>query len=63
MISASRAYRWGEEGLAGISDESRNSAIVTRWGGSGSPILKRRLFGSTQIKKAIMVRTLRNTNF
>lgn len=43
----SRVYRWGEDGIAGISD--RHCAIafgVTLWNGK-DPILKERLFGLT----------------
>jgi len=43
----SRVYRWGEDGIAGISD--RHSAIcfgVTLWNGK-DPILKERLYGLT----------------
>ncbi len=44
MISA-RAYRWGEDGLAGISDERQLLCFaVALWNGK-DPILKERLFG------------------
>jgi hypothetical protein len=43
----SRAYRWGEDGLAGISDERQLLCFaVALWNGS-DPILKERLFGLT----------------
>jgi hypothetical protein len=43
----SRAYCWGEEGLAGISDdEQRLCFAVALWNGK-DPILKERLFGLT----------------
>jgi len=45
--SRSRAYRWGEDGLAGISDS--NSLLcfaLALWNGQ-DPILKERLFGLT----------------
>jgi hypothetical protein len=43
----SRAYRWGEDGLAGISDqEQRLCFALALWNGS-DPILKERLFGLT----------------
>jgi hypothetical protein len=43
----SRAYRWGEDGLAGISDErSRLCLALALWNGK-DPILKERLFGLT----------------
>jgi hypothetical protein len=43
----SRAYRWGEDGLAGISDEEQRLCFaVALWNGK-DPILKERLFGLT----------------
>ena len=43
----SRAYRWGEDGLAGFSDdEQRLCFAVALWNGK-DPILKERLFGLT----------------
>src|SRR5262245_17847816 len=43
----SRAYRWGEDGLAGISDDQQQLCFaVTLWNGK-DPILKERLFGLT----------------
>jgi hypothetical protein len=43
----SRAYRWGEDGLAGISDdEQRLCFAIALWNGK-DPILKERLFGLT----------------
>jgi hypothetical protein len=43
----SRAYRWGEDGLAGISDDHGVLCFaVALWNGS-DPILKERLFGLT----------------
>jgi hypothetical protein len=43
----SRVYRWGEDGLAGISDDMQRLCFaVTLWNGS-DPILKERLFGLT----------------
>ncbi|HMK72300.1 MAG TPA: glucosidase, partial [Myxococcaceae bacterium] len=43
----SRAYRWGEDGLAGISDDkSRLCFALALWNGQ-DPILKERLFGLT----------------
>jgi hypothetical protein len=45
--SRSRAYRWGEDGLAGISDEQQRLCFaVALWNGT-DPILKERLFGLT----------------
>ncbi len=43
----SRAYRWGEDGLLGISDEqSRLCFALALWNGA-DPIVKERLFGLT----------------
>ncbi|REG94529.1 MGH1-like glycoside hydrolase domain-containing protein [Algoriphagus antarcticus] len=43
----SRVYRWGEDGIAGISDEYCNICFaVALWNGK-DPILKERLFGLT----------------
>jgi hypothetical protein len=43
----SRAYRWGEDGLAGISDEQQLLCFaLALWNGK-DPILKERLFGLT----------------
>ena len=42
-----RAYRWGEDGLAGISDDKQNLCFaLALWNGK-DPILKERLFGLT----------------
>src|ERR1700756_2108287 len=43
----SRAYRWGEDGLAGISDENQRICFaLALWNGK-DPILKERMFGLT----------------
>jgi len=43
----SRAYRWNEDGLAGISDRHQNICFaIALWNGK-DPILKERLFGLT----------------
>ena len=43
----SRAYRWGEDGLAGFSDDQQRLCFaVALWNGH-DPILKERLFGLT----------------
>ena len=43
----SRAYRWGEDGIAGISDDQQNLCFsLALWNGK-DPILKERLFGLT----------------
>src|SRR4051812_13220026 len=43
----SRAYRWGEDGLAGLSDDHQRLCFaLALWNGK-DPILKERLFGLT----------------
>ena len=43
----SRAYHWGEDGLAGISDDKQKLCFaIALWNGA-DPILKERLFGLT----------------
>ena len=43
----SRVYRWGEDGIAGITDEDCNlNFSVAMWNGN-DPIIKERLFGLT----------------
>lgn len=43
----SRVYRWGEDGIAGISDDKQRICFaLTLWNGK-DPILKERLFGLT----------------
>ncbi|HEY5423310.1 MAG TPA: hypothetical protein VIK05_07570, partial [Ilumatobacteraceae bacterium] len=43
----SRAYRWGEDGIAGICDDRQRLCLaITVWNGT-DPILKERLFGLT----------------
>ncbi len=45
--SRSRAYRWGEDGLAGFSDDRQRICLgIALWNGR-DPILKERLFGLT----------------
>jgi hypothetical protein len=43
----SRAYRWGEDGLAGISDDQQRLCFALALWNSQDPILKERLFGLT----------------
>ena len=43
----SRAYRWGEDGIAGISDDQQRLCFaIALWNGK-DPILKERIFGLT----------------
>ena len=41
----SRAYRWGEDGLLGISDEQNRLCLALALWNEADPILKERLFG------------------
>jgi Glycosyl hydrolase family 63 C-terminal domain len=43
----SRAYRWGEDGLAGISDDRQVLCFALALWNGNDPILKERLFGLT----------------
>jgi Glycosyl hydrolase family 63 C-terminal domain len=43
----SRAYRWGEDGIAGISDEQQRLCLALALWNGRDPILKERLFGLT----------------
>jgi hypothetical protein len=45
--SRSRAYRWGEDGLAGISDDKQQLCFALGLWNESDPILKERLFGLT----------------
>ena len=43
----SRAYRWGEDGIAGICDEEQRLCVALALWNGRDPILKERLFGLT----------------
>jgi hypothetical protein len=43
----SRAYRWGEDGIAGISDDEQRLCFALALWNERDPILKERLFGLT----------------
>ncbi|MFA6957261.1 MAG: glucosidase [Thermoanaerobaculia bacterium] len=45
--SRSRAYRWGEDGIGGISDDKQNLCFALALWNGRDPILKERLFGLT----------------
>ena len=45
--SRSRAYRWGEDGLAGVSDDNQQLCFALAMWNGRDPILKERLFGLT----------------
>ncbi|MFF9168427.1 MULTISPECIES: glucosidase [unclassified Streptomyces] len=43
----SRAYRWGEDGIAGVSDDKQRLCLALALWNGRDPILKERLFGLT----------------
>jgi hypothetical protein len=43
----SRAYRWGEDGIAGVSDDKQRLCLAVALWNERDPILKERLFGLT----------------
>jgi hypothetical protein len=43
----SRTYRWGEDGLAGVSDDNQQLCLALALWNGRDPILKERLFGLT----------------
>ncbi|MCC7040734.1 MAG: glucosidase [Burkholderiales bacterium] len=43
----SRAYRWGEDGIAGICDDNQQLCFAPAFWNGADPILKERLFGLT----------------
>src|SRR5204862_1685907 len=45
--SRSRAYRWGEDGIGGISDDKQRLCFALALWNEADPILKERLFGLT----------------
>jgi len=45
--SRSRAYRWGEDGLFGISDHAQRLCLAPAFWNGNDPIIKERLFGLT----------------
>ena len=45
--ACSRAYRWGEDGIAGISDNHQRLCLALALWNGRDPILKERLFGLT----------------
>src|SRR5436189_687578 len=46
-MARSRAYRWGEDGMAGISDDKQLLCFALALWNGNAPILKERLFGLT----------------
>ena len=56
----SRAYRWNEDGMAGVCDEQQNCCLALALWNGGDPILKERMFGLTG-PRATTARTSRST--
>ena len=48
--SGARAYRWGEDGLAGISDDRQLLCFALALWNGHDPVLKERLFGVTNLQ-------------
>ncbi|WP_442795934.1 MGH1-like glycoside hydrolase domain-containing protein [Pelobium manganitolerans] len=46
-MARSKAYRWGEDGIGGISDEQQILCLATAYWNGKDPIIKERLFGLT----------------
>jgi len=46
----SRAYHWGEDGLAGFSDDKQRLCFALALWNGRDPILKERLFGPDQCR-------------
>lgn len=46
-LSRSKAYRWGEDGIGGISDNKQHICFALAFWNHKDPILKERLFGLT----------------
>src|SRR5687768_17228078 len=46
-MARSRAYRWGEDGIAGFSDEDQYLCLALALWNEKDPFLKERLFGLT----------------
>ena len=45
--SRSRTYRWGEDGIAGVSDDKQFVCVALALWNGRDPIIKERLFGLT----------------
>lgn len=46
----SKAYRWGEEGIAGISDHQQKMCVAWAFWNGKDPMIKERLFGLTGVE-------------
>ena len=56
--SRSRAYRWGEDGLAGFSDDKQRLCFALALWNGRDPILKERLFGLTSCSMSTSMATM-----
>ena len=61
-MARSKAYRWGEDGIAGICDRYQLLVFALALWNGRDPILKERMFG-LRVTKATTARTPRNTGF
>ena len=59
-LARSKAYRWGEDGIAGICDRYQLLVFAPAFWNGRDPILKERLFGLTPAR-ATTARTSRST--
>ena len=50
-MARSKAYRWGEEGIAGISDDHQLLCFAVAFWNKKDPILKERYFGLTRQRR------------
>ena len=57
-----QAYRWGEDGLLGITDDQCNLCLsLALWNGN-DPILKERLYGLTNAQVSVSIQYLALTS-
>ena len=57
----SRAYHWGEDGLAGFSDDKQHLCFALALWNGRDPILKETAFRADQQRRATTARTSRST--
>ena len=62
ITRVSKAYRWNEDGIAGICDRKQHICFALAFWNGKDPILKERFFGSAEIR-AITAKTSRNIIF
>src|SRR6202161_1110022 len=49
-MAASKAWRWGEEGIGGFSDKRQRLCFAVGFWNKKDPILKERMFGLTNLE-------------